>query len=290
MRARALVDEVLATVATPAGDDNGRARADRRRRRRRLRRGRRHELAARWRAAPRVIGPGRRPSRAAPWRPPRPSTRRCAALTAEQAPPDGGSTRAPGARTIDPECAADGAAAAASSCKVIARQEPKVAGARQPTAPQEGSPCLPPGRATADPRHRPERGRRADAGTEHGELVAAARRREPEAWAELVARYGGMVRGVVASLPPAGGGRRGRDADDLVAGLRAAGQRCATRTGWAAGWPPSPNRECLALLRRARWETPDETVAEDVRSAGRARRRRCWSRRPGARCGRPWPR
>jgi RNA polymerase sigma factor (sigma-70 family) len=99
------------------------------------------------------------------------------------------------------------------------------------------------------------------------DLVAAARRREPEAWAELVARYGGMVRGVVASFR-----LQEADAADAVqmTWLRAFERLDSVRSpdrlgGWLA---TIANRECLALLRRSRWETPDETVAGDVQAAG----------------------
>lgn len=94
------------------------------------------------------------------------------------------------------------------------------------------------------------------------ELVDAARRRVPGAWEELVARYGGMVRGVVASFR-----LQEADAADAVqmTWLRAFERLESVRNpdrlgGWLA---TIANRECLALLRRARWETPDETVAGD---------------------------
>ena len=104
-----------------------------------------------------------------------------------------------------------------------------------------------------------------------------------------MARYGGMVRGVVASFR-----LQEADAADAVqmTWLRAFERLDSVRNpdrlgGWLA---TIANRECLALLRRARWETPDETVADDFPAAGRARRRWCWWRRPGARCRPPWPR
>jgi RNA polymerase sigma factor (sigma-70 family) len=95
------------------------------------------------------------------------------------------------------------------------------------------------------------------------ELVAEARRGEPAAWAEVVARYGGMVRGVVSCY-------RLQDADAADAmqmtWLRAFERLDRLRDperlgGWLA---TIAGRECLALLRRARWETPTETVAADV--------------------------
>jgi RNA polymerase sigma factor (sigma-70 family) len=97
--------------------------------------------------------------------------------------------------------------------------------------------------------------------------VDAARDREPGAWEELMARYGGMVRGVVASF-------RLQDADAADAvqmtWLRAFERLESVRNpdrlgGWLA---TIANRECLALLRRARWETPDETVAGDCPAGG----------------------
>lgn len=98
------------------------------------------------------------------------------------------------------------------------------------------------------------------------ELVAAARRRENPAWEELVARYGGMVRGVVASY-------RLQEADAADATqmtwLRAFERLDSVRDpdrlgGWLA---TTASRECLALLRRARCETPVETVAGDLAAA-----------------------
>jgi RNA polymerase sigma factor (sigma-70 family) len=99
------------------------------------------------------------------------------------------------------------------------------------------------------------------------DLVDAARGRAAGAWEELVARYGGMVRGVVASF-------RLQDADAADAvqmtWLRAFERLDSIRNpdrlgGWLA---TIANRECLALLRRARWETPDETVAGDFPAGG----------------------
>ena len=99
------------------------------------------------------------------------------------------------------------------------------------------------------------------------ELVTAARRREPAAWEELVARYGGMVRGVVASFR-----LQEADAADAVqmTWLRAFERLDSVRSpdrlgGWLA---TIANRECLALLRRARWELPDEAVAGDAPAGG----------------------
>jgi len=99
------------------------------------------------------------------------------------------------------------------------------------------------------------------------ELVAAARRRDPEAWTELIARYTAMVRGVVVSFR-----LQEADAADamqmtwLRAFERLDSLRSADRLG---GWLATiANRECLALLRKARWETPDETVAGEYPAGG----------------------
>lgn len=99
------------------------------------------------------------------------------------------------------------------------------------------------------------------------ELVAAARDRVPGAWEELMDRYGGMVRGVVASF-------RLQEADRADAvqmtWMRAIERLDSVRNpdrlgGWLA---TIANRECLALLRKARWETPDEFVAGDCPADG----------------------
>jgi len=80
------------------------------------------------------------------------------------------------------------------------------------------------------------------------ELVAEARRGEPTAWAEVVARYGGMVRGVVSCY-------RLQDADAADAmqmtWLRAFERLDRLRDperlgGWLA---TTARRECFALLR-----------------------------------------
>jgi RNA polymerase sigma factor (sigma-70 family) len=91
------------------------------------------------------------------------------------------------------------------------------------------------------------------------ELVAAARDGEAAAWEELIARFESMVRGVVASY-------RMQDADTADA-MQMTWLRAFERLdrlhdperlgGWLA---TIAGRECLALRRRARWETPDETV------------------------------
>ena len=108
----------------------------------------------------------------------------------------------------------------------------------------------------------PRTGRAAARDLDTVELVAAARRRENAAWEELVARYGGMVRGVVASYR-----LQEADAADVMqmTWLRAFERLDSLRDpqrlgGWLA---TTASRECLALLRRTRCETPDETVAGD---------------------------
>jgi RNA polymerase sigma factor (sigma-70 family) len=107
----------------------------------------------------------------------------------------------------------------------------------------------------------------ADPQMSTAQLVAGARRRESVAWEELMARYGGMVRGVVASF-------RLQDADAADAvqmtWLRAVERLDSVRDpdrlgGWLA---TIASRECLALLRKARWETPDESVAGDFPAGG----------------------
>jgi RNA polymerase sigma factor (sigma-70 family) len=93
------------------------------------------------------------------------------------------------------------------------------------------------------------------------ELVEAARRRDPQAWDELMFRYGGMVRGVTGRYR-----MQEADAADAVQStwLRAVEQlhtlRDPERLGsWLA---TTAGRECLALLRRSRRELPDEDVAD----------------------------
>ncbi len=78
-----------------------------------------------------------------------------------------------------------------------------------------------------------------------------------------MARYGGMVRGVVASFR-----LQEADAADAVqmTWLRAFERLDSVRNpdrlgGWLA---TIANRECLALLRQARWETPDEAAGRGL--------------------------
>ena len=92
------------------------------------------------------------------------------------------------------------------------------------------------------------------------DLVVAARRREPGAWDELVSRYGGLVRRVVATYR-----LQQADAADAVQNtwVRALERLHTVRDperlgGWLA---TTADRECLALLRRANREVPDERVA-----------------------------
>ena len=84
---------------------------------------------------------------------------------------------------------------------------------------------MPASQATAD-RIRPAP-RELGPETTTAQLIEGARRRESAAWEELMARYGGMVRGVVASF-------RQQDADAadaVVFSLRArAAERELTRT------------------------------------------------------------
>ena len=97
------------------------------------------------------------------------------------------------------------------------------------------------------------------------ELVAAARRRDPRAWDELLRRYGNLVRAVV---------RRHRlqdaDAADAVQSTwcKAVEQLAALRDPERMGaWLSTIARhECLALIRRARRELPD-AEAVDARLA-----------------------
>jgi RNA polymerase sigma factor (sigma-70 family) len=95
------------------------------------------------------------------------------------------------------------------------------------------------------------------------ELVEAARRREGPAWDELMRRYGGLVRGVVARYR-----LQEADAADAVQNtwLRAVEQLDALRDperlgGWLA---TTAGRECLALIRRARRERPDDVAGDGL--------------------------
>jgi RNA polymerase sigma factor (sigma-70 family) len=89
------------------------------------------------------------------------------------------------------------------------------------------------------------------------ELVRAACDRQPGAWGELVSRYEGLVRGVVGSY-------RLQEADvaDAVQNtwLRAFQRLDTVRDADSlGGWLATvARRECLALLARARRETPTE--------------------------------
>jgi RNA polymerase sigma factor (sigma-70 family) len=93
-------------------------------------------------------------------------------------------------------------------------------------------------------------------------LVEAARCREPGAWDELVSRYNALVRRVVAGYR-----LQQADAADAVQNtwMRALERLHTLRDperlgGWLA---TTADRECLALLRRAHREVPDERVACD---------------------------
>jgi RNA polymerase sigma factor (sigma-70 family) len=93
------------------------------------------------------------------------------------------------------------------------------------------------------------------------ELVRRACERRPGAWSELVSRYEGLVRAVVASY-------RLQEADfaDAVQNtwLRALERLGTVRDAESlGGWLTTvARRECLALLARSRRETPGE-VADD---------------------------
>jgi RNA polymerase sigma factor (sigma-70 family) len=100
------------------------------------------------------------------------------------------------------------------------------------------------------------------------ELVEAARRRDAWAWEELMRRYGGLVRGVVSRYR-----LQEADAADAVQStwVRAVEQLDALREperlgGWLS---TTAGRECLALLRRARRERPEEAVGEALESPDR---------------------
>jgi RNA polymerase sigma factor (sigma-70 family) len=91
------------------------------------------------------------------------------------------------------------------------------------------------------------------------ELVAAARQRHQWAWAELMRRYGGMVRGVVGRYR-----LQEADAADAVQSTwcKAVEQLDALRDPerFGAWLRTTAARECLALIRRARRERPDDAV------------------------------
>jgi RNA polymerase sigma factor (sigma-70 family) len=94
-------------------------------------------------------------------------------------------------------------------------------------------------------------------------LVQAARGRDPQAWEELVARYGGLVRSVVATFR-----LQEADAADVMQStwLRAVERldtiRDPERLG---GWlKTTATRECLALLRHSSRELPADTGIMDV--------------------------
>jgi RNA polymerase sigma factor (sigma-70 family) len=100
------------------------------------------------------------------------------------------------------------------------------------------------------------------------ELVEAARQRDPRAWDELVRRYGSLVKAVVRRY-------RLQDADaaDAVQSTwcKAVEQLDALREPERLGaWlSTTAGRECLALIRRARRERPDdETVDARVAPSG----------------------
>jgi RNA polymerase sigma factor (sigma-70 family) len=97
------------------------------------------------------------------------------------------------------------------------------------------------------------------------DLVRAARGHDHGAWEELVARYGGMVRGVAASYRLSES-----DVADVAQNtwLRAFERLDTLREpdrlgGWLA---TIARRECLAVLRRTVREVTDGLLDDDVRS------------------------
>jgi RNA polymerase sigma factor (sigma-70 family) len=93
------------------------------------------------------------------------------------------------------------------------------------------------------------------------ELIEAARRRDRRAWEELMLRYGNLVRSVVARYR-----LQEADAADAVQStwLRAIEHSDSLRDPERLGaWlTTTAGRECLALIRRARRERPDEGMLE----------------------------
>jgi RNA polymerase sigma factor (sigma-70 family) len=103
-------------------------------------------------------------------------------------------------------------------------------------------------------------------GTDVTELVRAARRRDPGAgneavWNELMRRYGSLVRSIVARYR-----LQEADAADAVQSTwcKAVEQLDALREPERLGaWLSTiAGRECLALIRRARRERPDDAVVD----------------------------
>jgi RNA polymerase sigma factor (sigma-70 family) len=100
------------------------------------------------------------------------------------------------------------------------------------------------------------------------ELVAAARSRQQRAWDELMRRYGSLVRAVVGRYR-----LQEADAADAVQNTwcKAVEQLDAVRDPERLGaWlSTTAGRECLALIRRARRERPDDAaVTARVSTAG----------------------
>lgn len=91
------------------------------------------------------------------------------------------------------------------------------------------------------------------------ELVAAAGRREQQAWNELMRRYGGLVRSVVGRYR-----LQEADAADAVQSTwcTAVEQLGSVRDPERLGaWlSTTASRECLALIRRSRRERPDDVA------------------------------
>jgi RNA polymerase sigma factor (sigma-70 family) len=93
------------------------------------------------------------------------------------------------------------------------------------------------------------------------DVVIAARQGDPRAWAELIQRYGGLVRRVVARYRLSEA-----DAADAVQSTwcKAFEQLAAVRDPERLGaWlSTTAGRECLATIRRTRRERPDDAAVE----------------------------
>jgi RNA polymerase sigma factor (sigma-70 family) len=100
------------------------------------------------------------------------------------------------------------------------------------------------------------------------ELIEAARRQDRRAWEELMQRYGNLVRSVVSRYR-----LQEADAADAVQStwLRAIEHSDALRDPERLGaWlTTTAGRECLALIRRARRERPDEGILQAQVATGR---------------------
>jgi RNA polymerase sigma factor (sigma-70 family) len=103
----------------------------------------------------------------------------------------------------------------------------------------------------------------AGSGSTLTELVVAAGAGDQRSWGEIVERYGGMVRSVVASFRLADA-----DAADAVQNtwLRAVERLHTVREPERfGGWlKTTARRECLALTSGARREQPDDALTEQL--------------------------